>query len=220
MDDHSATVSTSEALRFGWEKTKAHLKPLLLLGLAGAFLALLNRAFARPHGMGDPVLLLFIQALQVGVAMLFARVALLAHDGEPVRLGHLGKMLEGYITFFASTLICELIVAAGLVLLVVPGVLWAARFCFAPLLVLDRELDPIEALHESARLTRGARGALIKLGLALLGLNLLGALALGLGLFVTVPVTFLATVRAMRVLQAHHPAGVEPALTATPATSH
>ncbi len=220
MDDRPAALSVSAALRFGWEKTKANLKPLLLLGLSGAFLALLQRALSRPHGVGDPVMLLFVQALQVGVAMLFARTALWLHDGKPVALAHLGPMLKGYLTFFAATLICELIVAAGLVLLVVPGVLWAVRFGFAPYLTLDQQLDPIEALHESARLTRGERGALFKLGLAFIGLNLLGALAFGVGLFLTLPVTFLAAAHALRTLQAHHPATVAPKFTATAATSH
>ncbi len=219
MEDAPAIFSTSEALRFGWEKTKTNLKPLLILGFAAAFLALLNQGLSRPHGYGDPVLLLFVQALQVGVAMLFARAALRIHDGQPVLLAKLGEMLKGYLTFFAATLICELIVGFGLVLLIVPGLIWAARFGFAPMLVLDRELDPIEALKESSRIGEGLRWPLIKFGLALVGINLLGAIAAGLGLFLSIPVSFLAGVHVLRALQVHRPAlaaGFHP----TPAPSH
>ena len=127
-------------------------------------------------------------------------------------------MLAGYFPFLATELPFALIVAGGLVLLIVPGVVWAVTYGFAPLLCAAEGLAPVEALRESRRLTRGHRGSLLVFALFCVGANLLGALALGVGLFVTVPTTLIATVHVLRRLQQHAPralvkqAPLEPAL--------
>ncbi len=211
------TLDISEALRLGWKTTRENLKPLLVISLTGAFVALLIQGLSRPRGYGDPVLMLGLQALQVAVATVMARAALMLHDGKRVELSKLGELLGGYFTFFATTLICELVVAFGLVLLIVPGLYWATRYCFAPLLALDHKLDPFTAMGESARLTEGERWRLFGFGWALIGINLLGALALGVGLLFTVPVSFLAAVHVMRHLQVRTPL---PLPSFTPVGSH
>jgi len=202
MGTENEPFAIAEALSSGWKTTRENAKPLLLLSLSSAAVALLHQALARPHGYGDPVLLLMLQAGQLALAMLMAQAALRLHDGEPFELAKLGPMLKGYLTFFVSTLLCEMVVAFGLLLFIVPGVLWATRYCFAPLLVLDRKLDPFAAMSESVRLTEGARGPLFGFGCALLGINLLGLLCFGVGVVVTVPVSFVAAVHVMRRLQA------------------
>jgi uncharacterized membrane protein len=73
-------------------------------------------------------------------------------------------------------------------------------FMFAFFSVIERELGPIEALSESNRITRGHKWPLFGLVLLLIGINLLGVLALGVGLLVSIPVSTLAFVHAYRVL--------------------
>jgi uncharacterized membrane protein len=72
--------------------------------------------------------------------------------------------------------------------------------------VVDQELGPIEALKRSAEITQGVKGDLFLLGLALGGINLLGAVALLIGLFATIPTAMLATAFVYRRL-AGIPAG-------------
>jgi len=69
--------------------------------------------------------------------------------------------------------------------------------------------SPMEALRESRRLTKGHRKSLFVFGLLCLGANILGALALGIGLFVTIPTTVIATAHVLRRLQAHAPRAVD-----------
>jgi uncharacterized membrane protein len=85
--------------------------------------------------------------------------------------------------------------------LIVPGVLWALTFCFAPLIVAEGQRDVVEAFRQSSKLTRGSRAQLLALGAVLLGVNLLGVLALGVGTVVTVPISMLAGVYAFRRMQ-------------------
>lgn len=100
----------------------------------------------------------------------------------------------------ASLLSCVLVVV-GLILLVVPGIILSIVLMFAPYLVIARSLGPVEALKESARITRGHRWALFGLVLMMALVNIVGLLALVAGLLVTIPVTSLAVIHAFRTLE-------------------
>jgi len=90
--------------------------------------------------------------------------------------------------------------AIGIPLLFVLGAIFWLTFMFAGFFVIDREVGPIEAMKESYRITRGHRWSLLGLLLVLLLINLLGALALIVGLLVSAPVLLLAFAHAYRVL--------------------
>lgn len=71
----------------------------------------------------------------------------------------------------------------------------------AGFLVVDRGLDPLEALHRSSVLTEGTRFRLFLFLLLCFGLNVLGALAFGVGLLFTIPATALAFAYVYRRLE-------------------
>lgn len=196
-----APFSCEEALRFGWKTTLANLEPLLILGAAGAFLAAVNQALVNRHGGGLPSL--GAQILEAAVMLAFLRTALKLHDGLPLDISNLGTQLEGFVTYLLTELLFVLIFVAGLVLLIVPGMIWALKFGLAGYVVADGKTDPMAALRESSRLTDGVKGRLFELALLMVGLNLLGALALGVGLFLTIPTTLIAGAFVFRRLQAH-----------------
>lgn len=102
--------------------------------------------------------------------------------------------------YLGITLIGGFLTILGLILLIVPGIIIAIAFSFSGILVVEKGMGPIAALKESARLTRGHRMELFTLGLASLGINILGALALLVGLFVTIPLTSIAFIHAYRVI--------------------
>jgi uncharacterized membrane protein len=220
MNTHTSVFSSEEALRFGWHRTLANAKPLLALGVASAFLALLNRGASGPHG--DWLIAVLVQLAQAVVGLMWLRVLIEVHDGAPVDLTKVRQLTRGFVPYLLTTLLLGLMVGLGLALLIVPGVLLALRFGFAPLVVADQGRDPFEALRESSRLTEGARGELLVFGLLALVVNLAGLLAFGLGLFVTIPTTGLAAVWVLRKLQAR--AATLPADAATtglpPALAH
>ena len=68
-------------------------------------------------------------------------------------------------------------------------------------LVVDRKLDPVEALRESSRLTQGVKGQLLVFALLIAAVNLVGAIALLVGLLVTIPTTVIAAAYVLRRLQ-------------------
>jgi uncharacterized membrane protein len=97
-----------------------------------------------------------------------------------------------------------------MLLLIVPRIIFALMFMFATFIVIDRELGPINAMNESARIAKGYKWQLFGFTLVLVLINLLGLLALVVGLLVTVPVTSLAFVHVYRVLSER--AGAKPAI--------
>jgi uncharacterized membrane protein len=90
------------------------------------------------------------------------------------------------LTGFATSVL----VGVGFLLLIIPGVYLAVGYLFASLLVVDRRLDFWQAMETSRRTVQPLWFGLFTFALLLLLLNLAGALLLGLGLLVTVPLTF------------------------------
>lgn len=110
--------------------------------------------------------------------------------------------------FLAVSILVGIASVIGLILLIIPGLILITMFAFAKLLVIDRAMGPIDAMKESMRLTKGSRLKLFLLLLALLVINILGALTLLIGLLVTIPVSMLALTHAYRSLShkgTHHP---------------
>lgn len=205
------TFKVGDAIRFGWETTKANLNLVIVLAVAGLLATGLPSAIAQAVDGGSPGLAaLFriagtITSLIVGVGV--TRVSLRLHDGGTATVGDLfavdGPLLWRY--FLASLLYC-LAVAVGLVLLIIPGIVFSVRYLFYGYAVVDRNARPVEALAQSAAATKGVWGALSLFGLVILLLNILGALALGVGLLVTLPVSALAVAWVYRRLAGPVPA--------------
>ncbi len=80
-------------------------------------------------------------------------------------------------------------IALSTLFFILPGVIVALGLSQAGYLVFDRGLGGLDALKASWRLMIGYRMRLLLLTLALVGINLLGLLALCIGLLVTAPLT-------------------------------
>jgi uncharacterized membrane protein len=85
-----------------------------------------------------------------------------------------------------------LIVAVGLLLLVVPGLVWSVKYQFAPFLIVDRQGGIKEVFRKSGEITAGVKGEVFLFFLLVMAINLAGLLAFGLGIFTTLPATMIA----------------------------
>ncbi len=185
----------------------------------------------------------FVISIAVGIATI--KISLKAHDSiDTVRFAD-GLPPRPFWKYFFTTLITGLasVAAGGVVMipyLIITSMLGAPFFVgaffwlsvvaaviaalyvsivlfFAPYIVIDRSTGVTDALNESRRITEGNVGKLALLLLAFLGLNLLGVIALIVGLLVTIPVTMLAMVHAYRTLE-HKANEVAPMTPVTPVT--
>lgn len=192
------------AFREGWTQTRANLRAFVTLGLVNLLLAAAHQSAlgSEPGQSARPLLGLGVQVVQLCVWLVYVRFALAVCDGREIRALVDAKLLRGFLPFVGTGLLFGLIVGVGLLLLVVPGVIWGLRYCFATMVAADQDRDPIAALRESARLTQGVKLPLLGFAALCVVLNGLGAALFGVGLVLTLPVTFIAQARVLRHLQA------------------
>lgn len=204
--------SIKGALSYGWNTFKSRpwifVQVGVLLFLINLAINLLQTVFEEGSRMGGDQIafLAVVLSTLLGMAASFlismgeTSFFLRAHDTvKEVTVKDLWHP-EGFLRFAAASLIAGLAIVLGFILLIVPGIILSILFMFVGYLVIERGLGPIEALKESARMTEGSRLQLFLFGLALIGINLVGVLALLVGLLVSIPVSFLATVHVYRAL--------------------
>ncbi len=192
------TIMVVPTIKTAWETfTK---RPLFLIGAVLLVLVLSSVISALPGEDGSLVLVLAALIVNVLIELGLLSFILKAHDDvTKVAIADLWYP-KAFLPYLAVKIITTIAVLVGLVLLIIPGIIVALTFLFASYGVVDKGYSPIEALKESARLTKGHKWALFMLMLALIGLNILGVLALGVGLLISVPVSLLAIAHTYRTL--------------------
>jgi len=200
--------STGSALRFGWETFKK--RPWFFVGSTVAILlaSVLVEAFtsgidaALTGSAQEPSIIGTVINLALGTLLSMGATAfyLAAHDNPATADLSLLWHPRPFWKYLGASILLALAVAIGFVLLIVPGIILGLMFMFTTFVVIERELGPIDAMSESHRLTRGHKSRLFGFVLLLLLINVLGVLALVVGLLVSIPVSTLAFVHAYRVL--------------------
>ncbi len=84
---------------------------------------------------------------------------------------------DGFGAYFWASILVGIGVVLGLIALIVPGIILAIMWHFFGYVIVENPgIGPIDAMRRSAEITRGHRWQLFGLGIALLGLNILGLL--------------------------------------------
>lgn len=140
-------------------------------------------------------------------AMPYVGAVAAAVVGTPLFMGNFivsAKLLQGqtpeFRDFFAGfqffwqllllSLATGLFIVIGTILLIIPGVYLFVAYLFASYLVVDRRQDFWPAMELSRRTVNPRWFGYFAFTLLLVLLNLAGALLLGLGLLVTIPLSF------------------------------
>ncbi len=200
--------SAKSALSYGWETFKR--RPWFFIGstlvilIAGSIVngvaAGIDSAITGdakdPSIFGTLVTWIGGTLLSMGATSFYLK----AHDDlENTTLGALWHP-QPFWKYLLASILGGLAVGLGLLLLIVPGIIFALMFAFTPFLVIDRGLGAMEAMKESARITKGHKWTLLGLALLSLLVVLLGVLAFGVGVLVAVPVVSLAFTQVYRLL--------------------
>lgn len=107
------------------------------------------------------------------------------------------------VNFILASLIRGVITFIGFILFIIPGIIFSIRLQYVPYLIVDKNLPPKEAIKKSWEMTKGNTWNLFFFGILLFLINVLGAILLLVGLFITVPLTMLATTFVYRKLLLH-----------------
>ncbi len=199
-------LSVGEALRAGWDTFRA--RPLffilatLVVGVVSAISSSIVQNVQDTAGFGAVLLVSLLDfALQSFIYIGLYRIALRAVDA-PGSLSARDAWAPRYFPSFAvASILYSILIVAGLIALIVPGLILASVFFFTFYPIVERGAGPLEAFSISRRITRGSRMQVFLLILAITLINILGALVLGVGLLVSLPVGAIASAYAYRRLE-------------------
>lgn len=194
------TFAVGDAIRFGFEKTKENFWFLILVMAGSTIISSILKSMS--HGKGDGGLAGAISFLfQIVVSAGTIAIALNIVRGKEFGFSDFQISFEVFWKYAVTTILLSLLVGVGIVALIIPGIYFAVRYGLSTYLVVDKHLGPLEAMKRSAELTEGSKWRLFQLLLAVIGVNILGALALVVGLFVSVPTSIIAGAWAYNELQ-------------------
>lgn len=198
-----SSFSKKEALRFGWTTFKA--RPWVFVG-ATALIGAVSFIFGQLSDRSDDLITVLIAIVgtfvQWWLFLGFVRMTLAAHAGAPVTFAVLfGESWKTLLQYVVIAILTGILVAIGFVLLIVPGFIVYTMLALAPFLLLDRRVTGVSALKESRRITEGHRWNLFLFILVMAVLNVVGALAVWVGLLLTVPVTLLAFTHVYKAIE-------------------
>jgi uncharacterized membrane protein len=206
------TFSIKEALSAGWEIVKKRF--WFVVGTTLVY-TLFNSSF-KMRGVDEygpfswPFFLAIIPigiifwVISTVVQIGYAKIYLKLHHHHQAAFKELFTHWDLFWKYLGAMILYGFRVLLGFILLIVPGIVWAIKFQFIPLLVVDKGLGPVEAMRESGKMTEGHKWHLLKFGLVLMAVNLLGFLCFFIGLLVTIPLTVLAHIHIYRKLSHSH----------------
>lgn len=134
--------------------------------------------------------------VRIGYTKVFLRI----YDGEMPKFADLFKEYRYFWNYLGVSLLVGLAVVGGVIFLIIPGVILAVRLSFAPIIVIDTKIGPVEAIKESYNITKGVFWKMLLFWISIGLLNLAGFVALVVGLLVSIPVSTLATIYVYREL--------------------
>ncbi|MBI2031677.1 MAG: hypothetical protein HYT08_03625 [Candidatus Levybacteria bacterium] len=194
--------SKKEAIKFGFSFFKENIVTFLKLGVV---VILINfAASAITGGVKDSPIRFFWSIISIVISIAvqigITKITLDLHDKKPLNLSYFYTLYHLILNYFIASIIYGVIVIAGLILLIAPGIIWAIKFQFYSFLIVDKGVGIMDSLKQSSKMTEGVKLNLLLFGGLLILINILGALALGIGLLVSIPTSLMATVYVYRKL--------------------
>lgn len=190
--------SIKEAVSFGWKKTKEQFKFLaltLILFIAATSIPGILAQFFINNGSA---FLAFIANLAGWVLQLTASLGIVfillkIVENKKADYKDLFAKINLFLPYLFGSILSSIIIVLGFLLLIIPGIYFSLKFQFLTYAMVDKNLGPVDALKESSRITKKVKWKLLFFNILLVLINLLGVLAFGIGLLLTVPTTMIAT---------------------------
>lgn len=220
----NTSFSISEAISFGWETFKK--QPLfwiivtiieIVIGSLGSFTDRGGSSSDSAENMRrvaevDPALALLLGVLgfvfmivSMGVQLGATRLELDAVEGNPLDYKTLFSQFDvmKLVKFFVASVLYGLLVGLGLLLLIVPGIYFALKYQFYPYFIVSKNAGIMESGKLSAEITKGVKIQILGFWLMSLVIVIAGALALGVGLLVAIPVVSIGYAYVFNKLRSH-----------------
>ncbi|WP_080904468.1 glycerophosphoryl diester phosphodiesterase membrane domain-containing protein [Parabacteroides sp. Marseille-P3160] len=201
-------IVISEALKAAWKSLKEQIWILVGLLVGYTIIYFLLNIFTPTNEVGAPkgitggVMYFVSFAFTTLFYLGYIKNLFQALDGEEPQFSaygqQSGKILKGMIT----SILYSLIMVIGLCLLIIPGIYLGLRLQFAFYFIVEENTGILDSLKKSWTITKGQVFPLFLLLLVGIGIVILGIIALGIGVFVAIPLIFMASCYVFRKLNA------------------
>ncbi len=192
--------SSIELIKSSWQDLKENWKPFYtvasIYGISLLAIQIVAELLAFVHLglLGGAISAIF--SILLGGGFIFFLLKFIKR--ESVQIIDLFRLFEDMglgANYVVMSILKSALVAIGFLLLFIPGVYLAVGYIFAPYLVIDKGFSPWQALEESRKRVHKNWFQFFIFVLVLAVLNIIGAIPLGLGLIVTIPITYVATTK-------------------------
>jgi len=189
--------SKEAAIKFGWNRMKDNLGffiiYLILLFIIEAFFGFFASAFTESLPSLSLLFNLGSWVVSIVSSIFIIKIGLKLYENDKIgSYDFLSFSSSLFFKFLLGYVLYTLIVVIGFLLLIVPGIYLAIKYQYVQYLIVDKNMDVIEAFKESGKMTNGHKWNLLLLLLLFLMITILGVMALGIGLLVAVPIVIVA----------------------------
>ena len=125
--------------------------------------------------------ILIVGPLSYGVDWMFLK----ASRKQNVEREDLFSGFRNYVRVIFARLLVTILVGVGFLCLVIPGIFLLCKLIFVPYIIMDKKVDPVEAISLSWKLSSGYFWTIFGMGIVSFFILILGVIALGLGVFVS-----------------------------------
>jgi hypothetical protein len=153
-----------------WQGNWEHFFSLASFGILAAFLGLIALLYT----------FLVVPVFKYGGNMMFVQaVRKIKPDFELLIKG----FMQNYLSIILANLLVIALVVLGFFALIIPGIIIGCRLVFVAYIVMDKKLDPIEAVELSWKLTRGHGWTIFLMGFVSFFIIIFGMILLIVGIF-------------------------------------
>lgn len=124
-------------------------------------------------------------------------------DGIEPQFSAYGQQAPKLVTFIIANIIYSIIVIVGLIIFIIPGIYLAIRLQFFMVFIVQEDAGIMESLRMSWNITKGNAMQLFLLGLAMIGITIVGLILLIVGVFVAGPLVYMMYCYTFRKLYAN-----------------
>lgn len=147
----------------GWDAFKINPKPIIGGSvILAAFYLIISLLYFVPFISlaAIAVQIMLMPVLTVGWFFLCLKVL----RGNETKSSDIFSAFSRFGSAWATFVLMLLIVMAGLILLIIPGIIWSLKYGLSLFAVMDRNLKATECIRLSGRITKGHKGKLFVYG--------------------------------------------------------
>lgn len=173
-----------------WKQLWKYFLELFLISLIGWVISIPAGMGSWDHGgtftflgiLGAAYSILVVSLIGYGVSFSYLK----ASRGDRLEIKNMFEAFQNYWNAVLAFLLVSVIVAIGLILLIVPGIIFACKLAFTPYLVVDQRMEVIEAIESSWRMTNGHAWKVFLIGLLAIPIFVAGIICFGVGVIISI----------------------------------